>query len=166
MPASSCVISTQRLEIDSLLVPVPTRAAAPPSRVPTTTMPHHLRQGSPCALPPAPARSTEPHPESARLRRLARSVPVPRHTWPCRRSQPFSSGHQLPFTENRCRGDRGLHRRRASAIVPPRGRNVAQQDGPPGPRETRRYSVTADRYLQGRRGFHSPRRMIFWFPGG
>ena len=48
--------------------PVPTRAAAPPSRVPTTTMPHHLRQGSPCALPPAPARSTEPHPESARLR--------------------------------------------------------------------------------------------------
>ena len=83
------------------LVPVPTRAAAPPSRVPTTTMPHHLRQGSPCALPPAPARSTEPHPESARLRRLARSVPVPRHTWPCRRSQTFSSGHQLPFTENR-----------------------------------------------------------------
>ena len=82
--------------------PVPTRAAAPPSRVPTTTMPHHLRQGSPCALPPAAARSTEPHPESARLRRLARSVPVPRLTWPCRRSQTFSSGHQLPFTENRC----------------------------------------------------------------
>ena len=77
--------------------PVPTRAAAPPSRVPTTTMPHHLRQGSPCALPPAAARSTEPHPESARLRRLARSVPVPRLTWPCRRSQTFSSGHQLPF---------------------------------------------------------------------
>ena len=65
-------------------------------------MPHHLRQGSPCALPPAAARSTEPHPESARLRRLARSVPVPRLTWPCRRSQTFSSGHQLPFTENRC----------------------------------------------------------------
>ena len=88
--------------------PVPTRAAAPPSRVPTTTMPHHLRQGSPCALPPAPARSTEPHPESARLRRLARSVPVPRHTWPGRRSQPFSSGHQLPFTENRWRHARVL----------------------------------------------------------
>ena len=46
---------------------------------------------------------TEPHPESARLRRLARSVPVPRYTWPGRRSQPFSSGHQLPFTENRWR---------------------------------------------------------------
>ena len=36
------------------------------------------------------------------IARLARSVPVPRHTWPGRRSQPFSSGHQLPFTENRC----------------------------------------------------------------
>ena len=35
------------------------------------------------------------------IARLARSVPVPRHTWPCRRSQTFSSGHQLPFTENR-----------------------------------------------------------------
>ena len=81
------------------LVPVPTRAAAPPSRVPTTTMPHHLRQGSPCALPPAPARSTEPHPESARLRRLARSVPVPRHTWPGRRSQV-----NCRWTENRCPG--------------------------------------------------------------
>ena len=96
--------------------PVPTRAAAPPSRVPTTTMPHHLRQGSPCALPPAPARSTEPHPESARLRRLARSVPVPRHTWPCRRSQPFSSGHQLPFTENRC-GAPDLHDKAARLSV-------------------------------------------------
>ena len=66
------------------------RESCSPARVPTTTMPHHLRQGSPCALPPAAARSTEPHPESARLRRLARSVPVPRLTWPCRRSQPFS----------------------------------------------------------------------------
>ena len=35
------------------------------------------------------------------IARLARSVPVPRLTWPGRRSQPFSSGHQLPFTENR-----------------------------------------------------------------
>ena len=35
------------------------------------------------------------------IARLARSVPVPRHTWPGRRSQTFSSGHQLPFTENR-----------------------------------------------------------------
>ena len=34
------------------------------------------------------------------IARLARSVPVPRHTWPGQRSQTFSSGHQLPFTEN------------------------------------------------------------------
>ena len=86
-----------------MLHPVPTRAAAA-SEFPRPDNNHatQLRQGSPCALPPAAARSTEPHPESARLRRLARSVPVPRLTWPCRRSQTFSSGHQLPFTENRC----------------------------------------------------------------
>ena len=42
------------------------------------------------------------------IARLARSVPVPRHTWPGRRSQTFSSGHQLPFTENRWFGGDGM----------------------------------------------------------
>ena len=51
------------------------------------------------------------------IARLARSVPVPRHTWPCRRSQTFSSGHQLPFTENRCRTGRPLAARRRIRYV-------------------------------------------------
>ena len=60
----------------------------PSSRVPTTTMPHNFARDR-YAAAPAAARS-EPHPESARLHL---------DTWPCRRSQTFSSGQ--PFTETR-----------------------------------------------------------------
>ena len=81
--------------------PVPTRAAAPSSRVPTTTMPHNFARDryAPCRTGSGSLNRAPPGIRS--IARLARSVPVPRHTWPCRRSQTFSSGHQLPFTENR-----------------------------------------------------------------